>query len=179
MTEEITASIESLLSDLNIRLVTREDLLALEWEGEYSHFRRLFAEAFQRAQMGEAVLWVADLKNTGLIGQVFVHLNSQRQELADGIDRAYIYGFRVRAGYRNRGVGTQLLLAAEDDLKQRGFRWVSLNVGQDNPAARRLYERNGYYVIGTDPGYWFYIDERGIRREVHEPAFRMEKPLFR
>ncbi len=175
--EQLTTTIDPLLSDLHIRQVIRDDLPALEWEGEYTHFRRLFAEALQRSEMGEAVLWIAEIKNAGLIGQLFVHLNSQRQELADGIDRAYIYGFRVRAGYRNRGIGTRLLQVAEADLVQRGFQWVVLNVGRDNPAARRLYERSGYRVIGSDPGHWLYIDENGIRREVHEPAFRMEKVL--
>lgn len=174
---ELVASSPLFLSDLLIRQVVQDDLPRLEWDGEYKHFRRLYAEAFQQAQMGNAVLWVADLKNTGLIGQIFVHLNSPRQELADGANRAYIYGFRVRAGYRGKGVGTLMLQAAEGDLLQRGFHLVTLNVGHDNPAARRLYERNGYRIIGGDPGNWYYLDENGIRREVHEPAFRMEKRL--
>jgi ribosomal protein S18 acetylase RimI-like enzyme len=104
-------------------------------------------------------------------------MRSERKELADGKTRAYIYGFRVRPAYRNLGVGSRLLDIAEHDLIERGFHWVVLNVGRENSDARRLYERRGYRVIGGDPGRWSYLDERGIRRDVVEPAWRMQKEL--
>jgi ribosomal protein S18 acetylase RimI-like enzyme len=167
------------LSKIIIRQVRREDLPDLEWEGEYTHFRRLYAEAFRRAEAGESILWVAELQNKGLIGQLFVHLDSQRRELADGETRAYVYGFRVRPAFRRKGIGSHMLQIAENDLIQRGYRRVVLNVGRDNPEARNLYERFGYFVTGSDPGRWSYIDDRGSLREVHEPAWRMEKVLHR
>ncbi len=165
------------LNGVMIRQVVREDLPGLEWEGEYSHFRRLYAEAFHRVEKGEAVLWVAEIPGAGLIGQLFVHLESQRRELADGETRAYIYGFRVRPVYRGKGIGTRILEVAETDLIQRGYRKVVLNVGRDNLQARQLYERTGYTIVGTDPGRWSYLDEQGNLREVHEPAWRMVKIL--
>jgi ribosomal protein S18 acetylase RimI-like enzyme len=164
---------------LIIRQVKQEDLTGLEWEGEYAHFRRLYIEAFRRAEKGEAVLWVAELDRTVLIGQLFVHLESQRHDLADGHTQAYIYGFRVRTAYRGKGIGTYMLQMAEQDLIQRGYLRVVLNVGRENMPARRLYERNGYAVIGTDPGRWSYLDDQGVLREVNEPAWRMEKVLIR
>lgn len=167
------------LSDIEIRPAAQEDLPLLEWDGEFVHFRRLYAEAYRRSQLGEAVLWIAGLPEHGIIGQLFVHLKSDRVELADGRTRAYIYGFRVRPQYRGRGVGTYLLQVAESDLVGRGFHITVLNVGRDNPAARRFYERNGYRVVSGDPGRWSYIDEKGVRRDVHEPAWRMEKELLR
>jgi len=166
-----------LLSRLVIRQVTQEDLPALEWEGEYTHFRRLYAEAFRRAEMGDALLWVAELPRESLIGQVFIHLKSERLEQTNGQKRAYLYGFRVRPAYRNLGIGTLLLQTVEEDLVRRGYRYVNLNVGRDNPDARRLYERHGYTITGMDAGRWSYIDDQGRRREVHEPAWRMEKEL--
>ncbi len=167
----------SLLSELVIRKVKEEDLPALEWDGEFKHFRRLYAEAYRRSLLGEAVLWLAEFPGKGVIGQLFVHLRSERPELADGKSRGYVYGFRVRPAYRDKGVGTRLLITAEEDLLKRGYRYTVLNVGQDNPDARRLYERNGYRVIGNDPGNWYFIDDRGVRRDVHEPAWRMQKLL--
>jgi len=163
--------------NLIIRRLVWEDLPSLEWDGEFVHFRRLYAEAYRRSREGEAVLWVAELSDRGVIGQVFVQLKSQRHDLADGGTRAYIYGFRVRPPYRQQGVGTRLLQTLEEDLIERGFRRAVLNVARINLEARRFYERKGYRVIGRDPGRWSYLDENGARCEVHEPAWKMAKEL--
>lgn len=160
-----------------IRQVTHDDLPALEWEGQYKHFRRLFKYAFQRAREGKAVLWIAELPGEGLIGQIFVQLVTHRRDLADGKARAYIYAFRVRPEHRGEGLGTLLLDTVEKDLRARGFKRVCLNVGQDNLDARRLYERLGYSVVASEAGIWSYIDHRGRHRQVHEPAWRMEKEI--
>lgn len=165
------------LSQIQVRRLVQADLPALEWGGEFTHFRRLYSEIYQSAMRGKAILWVADLQGRGVIGQLFVQLNSSRPELADGSARAYIYGFRIQMLFRGFGVGTRMLQTAEADLQRRGFRHVTLNVGQDNPNARRLYERLGYQVVAEEPGIWSYHDENGQRHEVHEPAWRMEKRL--
>jgi ribosomal protein S18 acetylase RimI-like enzyme len=165
------------LSRLKIRPVLQTDLPALEWEGEFTHFRCLYQEVYRASLEGKSILWVADLPGKGIIGQVFVQLSSNRTELADGVLRAYLYAFRVRPAYRNQGVGRRLLMVAETDLVKRGFRWVSLNVGRDNPEARRFYERYGYRVVAAEPGNWSYLDDQGRRQEVHEPAWRMQKMI--
>ncbi len=167
----------SFLSSVTIRYATRADLLALEWNGEYSHFRRLYRGIYQSSLEGKAVLWVAELKGVGIIGQLFVQLISVRQDLADGIQRAYIYGFRIMPAYRGHGLGTRMLRVAEEDLLKRGYRWVVLNVGRENVEARQLYERLGYRVVAAEPGRWSYLDDKGMLREVNEPAWRMEKEL--
>jgi ribosomal protein S18 acetylase RimI-like enzyme len=167
----------SLLEMVVLRHVRQEDLPALEWEGEYKHFRRLFADAFKRSQRGESVLWIAELPERGVIGQLFIQLDGIHSGLADGYNRAYIYGFRVRPEFRGEGVGSLLLTNAEADLQKRGFRTVVLNVGRDNPGARRLYERYGYQVVAAEPGVWSYLDDRGRLRQVNEPAWRMEKQI--
>jgi ribosomal protein S18 acetylase RimI-like enzyme len=167
----------SLQAQVLFRQALRSDLLALEWEGEFAHFRRLYAEAYRYTELGQAVIWVAELVGMGIIGQLFVHLKSDRRELADGKAYAYIYGFRIRPSYQSKGVGTSLLQRAESDLIQRDFKYVNLNVGRDNDSARRLYERLGYRVIGVDPGRWSYFDQHGRRQDVDEPAWRMQKEL--
>jgi ribosomal protein S18 acetylase RimI-like enzyme len=166
-------SIDSVL----VRLIRDDDLPALEWDGEYTHFRRLYREIYQSVRLGKALMWVADLPATGVIGQVFVQLDSARKELADGNTRAYVYGFRVKSPFRSLGVGGRMLQTIEGDLAARHFAWVTLNVGRDNPDARRFYERHGYRIVAAEPGRWSYLDEDNQRHEVHEPAWRMEKPL--
>ncbi len=162
---------------VTLRIARRVDLPALECDCQYTHYRRLFADAFQRQQNGETILWLAVLPSGGIIGQAFVQLNGARPELADGWERAYVYSVRVQAPYRNRGVGAQIMTTVEDDLRQRGFSQVTLTVGKHNLAARRLYERLGYAVIADEDGDWSYLDHRGKRQFVHEPAWRMEKWL--
>lgn len=168
---------EDLLSRVVVRHLHEEDLPALEWEGEYTHFRRMYADAYQRMKRGLTLMWVAELQGVGIIGQVFVQFLCDRPELCNGVDRAYLYAFRVRAPYRSRGVGALILSIVEEDLRRRGFRYVTLNVARDNPRAQAFYERHGYHVVAPEPGRWQYINHLGRLVEVVEPAWRMEKSL--
>ena len=160
-----------------IRQVIKRDLPALEWEGEFSHFRHLFAEAYRLQELGDVLMWVVDLPNFGIIGQLFIQLYGPNQIQTSKTKYAYIYGFRIRADYRGMGIGSRLLKTVESDLIQRDFKRISLNVARDNEAARRLYERAGFRVVAPEPGIWSYLDEKGRRRFVHEPAWRMEKNI--
>lgn len=165
------------LSQVTIRHLRANDLPALEWGGEYAHFRRLFQDAYEHTLQGRSILWVADFQGQGVIGQLFIQLFSGRRELANGSDRAYIYGFRIQPPYRNAGLGRRMLTIAEQELRQMGYYFVTLNVSQNNPDAKRLYEKLGYRVIASEPGKWSYMDHQGVRREVDEPAWRMEKQI--
>ena len=162
--------------DLIIRPVEEADLPALEWDGVYATQRRVFRSALEDAQRGERILLVA-LVDGQVVGQVFIQLNSAELNLADGFSRAYLYAFRVRPAWRGRGVGTQLMLAAEDELRQRGFTQAVIGVGKANPRARKLYEERGYAVSGEDSGRWRYLDDSGQEHFLEEPCWIMEKPL--
>jgi len=170
----------SWLTEISIRQATREDLPALEWEGAYLHFRRVYARAFQRAQLGNALLWVVEQQPGFLIAQLFVLLKNESElSVADGRQRAFIHSFRVRPEWRRRGLGSCLLKHAELDLLDCGFRWAYLHVADDNPAAIRFYERCGYRRVSPISGDWTYEDHSGIERQVHEPGWRMAKELTR
>lgn len=175
---EICATLQpSSMNEVVIRQVRREDLAALEWEGEYSHFRLLYHEAFRRAQRGLSVLWIAEESEKGLLGQVFIQLQCDRPELCNGIDRAYLYGFRVRPAFRSCGIGSAMLRSVERDLIEREFRFLTLNVARENVDAIRLYQRQGFQIVAPEHGRWQYVDDEGRTRDIHEPAWRMEKML--
>ncbi len=166
------------LDQIVIRHLRPDELTALEWDGAYSHFRRVYARALQRAQNGLAVLWVAVDEAETLIGQVFVLLNSEFDpQLANGEDRAFIHSFRVRPEFRSRGLGERLLQVTEADLVARKFKIVGLNVADDNSAARRFYERHGYRPVMKVSGEWSYTDHLGAERDVKEPGWRLIKNL--
>lgn len=52
----------------------------------------------------------------------------------------------VQKEFRNRGIGTALLLKLLDVLQSKGYRQVSLSVQKENPAAN-LYKRVGFTAI--------------------------------
>jgi ribosomal protein S18 acetylase RimI-like enzyme len=163
------------VDDIVIRKMIQSDLPALEWDGEYTKYRDVYLMEFERSQIGSSILWVADLPGKGIIGQLFVQLNAERTELANGRTRAYMYAFRIRPPYRGSGLGTRMMAVMEDDLLRRKFCWVTLNVGKTNYSARRLYARLGYRVVAHEAGRWSYRDEKGVLQHVDEPAWRMEK----
>jgi len=159
------------------RQAGEDDLPALEWNGQYRHFRQIYQDIYFLSQREEAVIWVAELPEKELIGQALVQLKSARFDLADGLSRAYIFGFRIKPDYRNYGIGSKMMERLEANLINRDYKWAILNVNQDNRSARYLYERLGYQVVAEEPGNWSYIDDQGKRCDVNEPAWRMEKKL--
>lgn len=163
--------------DVIIRPLRLEDLPALEWDGEYRHLRRVYADAYNRTHTGRLAAWVLEHDSAGVIGQAFVQYICDRLELADGLTRAYAYSIRVKAAFRNQGLGSRLILFIEDDLRKRGFLYCVLNVAKDNSEAIRLYKRLGYQIQAHEPGVWSYPDEKGHWHRVVQPAWRMQKEL--
>lgn len=162
-----------------VRRMTAEDLPELEWDGEFTHFRNVYKAVYKRMIRGTAEAWVAESPVNGVVGQVFLQLESDRAELADGWNRAYLYSFRIKPPYRNQGLGSKIMRVLEDYLVNRHFTRLTLNVARDNPDAIRLYTRLGFQIVAEEPGIWSYIDHRGKWQTVHEPSWRMEKQLNR
>ncbi len=160
-----------------IRHLAESDLPALEWEGEYSHLRKVYAQNFYNMQNGNGIIWVAKSEDKRLVGQAFILLISSNKEVADGIHRAYLFSFRIRPELRDQGLGSVLMDVVEKDLLGRGFNTLRLNVARNNIRARKLYERLGYRVMGSDPGLWSYEDQFGEWHTIKEPAWKMIKKL--
>lgn len=165
------------LTDFVIRQVEARDLPALEWDGEYKKYRRMYADIFQDTRYGRTIMWIIETPQGEIVGQAFVMLKSSEKQAADGEDRAYLFAFRVKSDWRNRGVGTYLLDFIEQDCSQRGFSYLTLNVAKVNLDALRLYERLGYRVIGSRPGCWSFRDDLGQIQHVNEPSWRLIKRI--
>jgi ribosomal protein S18 acetylase RimI-like enzyme len=165
------------ISDLIIRSVTHADLPGLEWGGEYWKFREMFARLYQNSLAGRTLMWVVVNSQSEQVGQAFVMLRSAETDAADGENRAYVFSFRVKDRWRNLGIGSHLMRFVEEDLRARGFKYITLNVAKDNQDALRLYKRLGYHVIDSRPGIWSFRDPDGIVHHVKEPSWRMIKRL--
>lgn len=165
------------ISDVTIREMSQDDLPALEWDGEYTHFRVVYQGVYKRMQKGTAMAWVAETPTSGIVGQVFLQLDCDRPELADGWNRAYLFSFRMKPDFRNLGLGTKMMVVLEDYLLERKYSRLTLNVARDNLDAIRLYQRCGFQIVAEEPGIWSFVDHKGDWHTVEEPSWRMEKKL--
>lgn len=179
MVEQVVhSSIDFDMPDVTIRMATKADLVDMEWEGEFKHFRNVHANAYTRMQQGTSMIWVAEIPGFGLIGQVFIQLICDRPELADGWQRAYLYSFRIKPEFRNQGLGSRIVKVIEDFLAARLYSRLTLNVARDNLDAIRLYRRLGFQIVGEEAGVWSYPDDKGVWQTIKEPSWRMEKLLI-
>ena len=68
----------------------------------------------------------------------------------DPVDHIYLDDFSVTAEYRNKGIGSALVSAAEAYAGQTGSQAVILHVEKANTSAMRFYERSGFSVFRDD-----------------------------
>ena len=76
------------------------------------------------------------------LGFVMFSLESGRYR--QDVTRGIVDNLYVRPAKRNRGVGSELLEAAERALYEAGAETVSLDSMAENEGARRFYRRHGY-----------------------------------
>lgn len=66
--------------------------------------------------------------------------------------KMHVWGMYVTPAHRGRGVAMALLQAAIEHARTvPGIEWIHLGVSQAAPAARRVYERAGFTIWGTEP----------------------------
>jgi ribosomal protein S18 acetylase RimI-like enzyme len=82
-------------------------------------------------------------------------------------DLARLYSIAVAPHTAGRGVGTQLLAAAETMARRHGRRAMRLEVHEHNTRAIARYEKSGYRLFGRVRDYY----------DDHADALRFEKPL--
>ena len=69
-------------------------------------------------------------------------------------DEIHINNLAVRPAFRGRGIGSALMHHVLTEAQQLGARRATLEVRASNEAARRMYERLGFYVAGTRRNYY-------------------------
>jgi ribosomal protein S18 acetylase RimI-like enzyme len=85
--------------------------------------------------------------------------------------KMHLWGMYVTPSHRGRGLGRQLLDAAIEHARAvEGIDWIFLGVTTAAPAARRLYERAGFEIWGTEPDA---LREGGTSVVEHRLAIRL------
>ena len=107
-----------------------------------------------RERFGEGPIWGA-FENEVMVGTV------------SGLpepDRFYIRSMAVSPSAQGRGVGQTLLEVLEKFAREAGYKKLYLYTTFVLPGAKRLYEKNGFYVLReTLPVEWF--DMGGLEME--------------
>ena len=120
--------------------------------------RETIRESIAQHVFGER-LFVARTNRDGIIGFVMFDLVDGRFE-EDAV-RGNVSNLYVTPGYRNRGIGSELLDIAESELRDRGAIVVSLEVLAENADARWFYEQSGYETHRIELEKRFETDKDG------------------
>lgn len=75
------------------------------------------------------------------------------------IDEAHILNLAVHPKHRKMGIGTLLVSTMIEELKRTGCRYIYLEVRSSNHAAKRLYERFKFKVVGIRRHYYVFPEE--------------------
>jgi len=123
------------------------------------------------AEAGRREIFVAEYEG-GVAGSVSVNMHPEAP------DELHLFALDVSPLLQRRGIGTALVGAVEDEAARRGMRRVWLDVGVENPDARRLYERLGYAVEGETVTLRYSVpNPDGSWRDVEEVCHRMFRTL--
>jgi len=99
-----------------------------------------------RERFAEGPIWVG-LENEVIAGTV--------SGMPDG-DRFYIRSMAIKPAAQRGGIGQRLLEVLEAFAREAGFEKLYLYTTFVLPGAKRLYEKNGFYVLReTPPEEWF------------------------
>lgn len=107
-----------------------------------------------------------------LVGDGMVQVSVLDGEVVGYLAWSLLWGFpfidfaRMRGEYRDRGLGTELLHAAEDDIRARGYRmlWSSTQ----EPRALRWHERNGFRRVGATQWIFGNMPETWLMKELDD-----------
>ena len=93
---------------------------------------------------GGAFLHVADSGADGLVGYALARIvPGGAAQLAVPEPAAELESLSVAPAFRGRGVGSRLIGAVHDDLRDRGIEILGVTVFADNGDAARFYARHG------------------------------------
>ena len=88
-------------------------------------------------------------------------------------DQAHIVSVGVADGYRRRGIGELLLIAAVEHAVAKGTETITLEVRESNAAAQALYAKYGFIEQGIRKGY--YSDNREDAVIMTTGSIQMER----
>src|SRR5919197_2145994 len=127
---------------LRVNDLSKDDLPHIGWSGSKTHLDYV-ERALTRAEAGDV-----DYLAVRAPGGEPVAIGGVNYMAHEGAGT--LWQLVTKESLRGLGLGTRLIAEAEARIKQRGLTHALIGVEDDNPRARRLYERLGYRVAGQE-----------------------------
>ena len=157
---------------VTIRVCAEADLPALEWDGMFEDHREIILEAFVRQQQRSNIMLVAE-SDSHIVGQVWIDLTKLASR-----GTGFLWAWRVHPEARSRGIGTELIGAAEAWLASNAFESGALGVEKENLRGLRLCRRLGYEVAGELLERYTYATPGGSSHDVTVDQWLLQKRLM-
>lgn len=131
---------------LTVRDLEADDLGDLGWSGGAEHVRAV-AQAWQTSDTGDVAVLAIALPNGRLVacGAVDFRVSASVGSL---------WMLSVHETLQSLGIGTVLVNALEQRIRERRRPTARLSVEHDNPRAAALYRRLGYRECGAELDSW-------------------------
>jgi ribosomal protein S18 acetylase RimI-like enzyme len=130
------------------------DMAELAWSGNPAHLRSV-AAAMQRAEEGLEDYLVVRAPGGQPVAKMRVDYSSEA-------DTGVFSQLAVMDPLQGLGMATMLIGVGEQRVRTRGLAFAALGVEDDNPRARRLYERLGYRASDRQHASWEIEEDDGI-----------------
>jgi ribosomal protein S18 acetylase RimI-like enzyme len=115
--------------------------------------RRYWQNTIAQIEAGERVLLVARAEDDSLVGSAQLHLTTT----PNARHRAEVQKVCVLRSARGQGIGSQLMLALEEEARAAGRTLLILDTRKGS-VAEGLYRRLGYQEVGVIPGHARTVD---------------------
>lgn len=128
---------------MKIEKLEVRDLYILTELFDYNDVEEMIDECTRDIHNGNIDIFVLYDKEI-LLGELHVMYQSEDERFAVQGRRAYLFAFRVREGFQNKGYGTYLLKAVLASLKENGYSEFTVGVEDDNARAIHMYQSMGF-----------------------------------
>lgn len=128
---------------MKITKLAVQDLYILTELFDYNNVEQMISECTHDIQNGIIDIFVLYDKDV-LVGELHVMYESDDENYAIRDRRAYMFAFRVREGFQNKGYGTYLLKTVLMALKEKGYHEFTVGVEDDNLRAIHMYQALGF-----------------------------------
>ena len=157
---------------VTIRVCAEDDLPALEWDGLFADYREIILEAYVRQQQRSNIMLVAETGGR-IVGQIWIDLTKLAPR-----GTGFLWALRVHPAARSRGIGTELIGAAEAWLAAHAFEAGAVGVEKENARGLRMCRRLGYEVAGELLERYTYTTPAGESHDVTVDQWVLEKRLL-